>query len=155
MTNPTHREGDLHIARQRIISNRSLLRNADRSGLPQFIQSKPLIAKLWAPPNWYISHAPRISNEDKNADLNQTELIDIVQGRKKPGSEIDELSDVLGETANLGSIEAEDTVNSPVTNGMENSLSHKPRPKIVGKKGAKNDESIQWLGDKVSIYLKI
>jgi len=42
-------EGMLHIARQKIISNKSLLVNSDKSGLPQYIQSKPFIAKMWLP----------------------------------------------------------------------------------------------------------
>lgn len=49
VTNPTMHEGMLHIARQKIISNKSLLVNSDKSGLPQYIQSKPFIAKMWLP----------------------------------------------------------------------------------------------------------
>src|SRR5258706_5497195 len=49
VTNPTMHEGMLHIARQKIISNKSLLVNSDKSGLPQYVQSKPFIAKMWLP----------------------------------------------------------------------------------------------------------
>ena len=49
VTNPTMQEGMLHIARQKIISNKSLLVNSDKSGLPQYIQSKPFVAKVWLP----------------------------------------------------------------------------------------------------------
>ncbi|EPQ59279.1 hypothetical protein GLOTRDRAFT_136195 [Gloeophyllum trabeum ATCC 11539] len=49
VTNPEKREGALHFARQRIISNKSLLEYADSAGLPPFIQSKPFVAKLWQP----------------------------------------------------------------------------------------------------------
>ncbi|TFK55753.1 ribonuclease III [Heliocybe sulcata] len=49
VTNPQKHEGALHHARQRIISNKSLLEYADSAGLPPFIQSKPFVAKLWQP----------------------------------------------------------------------------------------------------------
>ncbi|PVF99771.1 hypothetical protein CPB86DRAFT_756304 [Serendipita vermifera] len=49
VTNPNQHEGILHIARQKIISNKALLVNADKSGLPQYIQAKPFLPKLWVP----------------------------------------------------------------------------------------------------------
>lgn len=69
VTNPTQHEGALHIARQRIISNRSLLKNADRSGLPQYIQSKPFTSKAWLPPNFRVFHPPRpVVSEEVSKD---------------------------------------------------------------------------------------
>ncbi|KIJ70179.1 hypothetical protein HYDPIDRAFT_78543 [Hydnomerulius pinastri MD-312] len=55
VTNPAQHEGALHTARQHIISNRTLMQSADRSGLPQYIQSKPFSYKLWNPPNFVTS----------------------------------------------------------------------------------------------------
>lgn len=54
VANPAQKEGTLHVLRQRIISNRSLLRNASSSGLPQYIQAKPFRFKLWQPPNFSV-----------------------------------------------------------------------------------------------------
>jgi len=58
VTNPTMHEGMLHIARQKIISNKSLLVNSDKSGLPQYIQSKPFIAKMWLPLGYKVVKPP-------------------------------------------------------------------------------------------------
>jgi endoribonuclease Dicer len=42
-----------------------LLKNADRSGLPQYIQSKPFTARVWLPPNFRVFHPPRpVVSED-------------------------------------------------------------------------------------------
>ncbi|KAF8591451.1 ribonuclease III [Ramaria rubella] len=69
VTNPTQHEGALHIARQRIISNRSLLKNADRSGLPQYIQSKPFTSKAWQPPNFRIFRPPKLAIADEEPQV--------------------------------------------------------------------------------------
>ncbi|CCM05650.1 uncharacterized protein FIBRA_07880 [Fibroporia radiculosa] len=49
VTTPHVREGALHMARQKIISNKALLTGANRIGLPPYIQSKPFVAKTWTP----------------------------------------------------------------------------------------------------------
>ena len=54
VTFPSTPEGALHILRQKIISNRSLLRNANRCGLPQYIQSKTFTLKSWSPPGFHV-----------------------------------------------------------------------------------------------------
>ncbi|KDQ07466.1 hypothetical protein BOTBODRAFT_180654 [Botryobasidium botryosum FD-172 SS1] len=86
VTHPSQSEGALHTARQRIISNKYLLRNALECDLPQFIQSKPFTAKLWLPPNFSIAPAPpktstesKKSEEDERTDA-KTEEIDEKMG---------------------------------------------------------------------------
>lgn len=64
VTNPAQHEGALHVARQKIISNKSLLQNAGGTGLPAFIQSKPFTFKLWQPPGFHIIPAPRPPRAD-------------------------------------------------------------------------------------------
>ncbi|KDQ64866.1 hypothetical protein JAAARDRAFT_684703 [Jaapia argillacea MUCL 33604] len=54
VTHPQHKEGSLHALRQRIISNKSLQEDAERAGIPPFIQSKPFVCKLWQPTNFEI-----------------------------------------------------------------------------------------------------
>lgn len=46
---PAAGEGDLHMVRQDIISNKSLLQCATKLNLPTYIQSKPFVTKLWEP----------------------------------------------------------------------------------------------------------
>ncbi|KAG9317557.1 hypothetical protein JVU11DRAFT_1764 [Chiua virens] len=54
VTNPAQHEGALHAARQYIISNKVLMQNAARIGLPEYVQSKPFSHKLWYPPNFAV-----------------------------------------------------------------------------------------------------
>lgn len=46
---PSAREGALHAARQAIISNKALRIGAIEAGLPPYIQSKPIVPKIWKP----------------------------------------------------------------------------------------------------------
>jgi len=80
VTNPTLHEGALHMARQRIISNRSLLKNADRSGLPQYIQSKPFTSRMWRPPNFSIFRHPKpvIAGGETEKGMEMPAEVDIV-----------------------------------------------------------------------------
>ena len=50
VTAPTSEAGELHTARQSIISNRALQEDAARIGLPSYIQHKRFVAKMWQPP---------------------------------------------------------------------------------------------------------
>ena len=47
----------MHVARQKIISNRVLLQNAREADIPQYICSKPFIAKTWLPYNFKTARA--------------------------------------------------------------------------------------------------
>jgi endoribonuclease Dicer len=49
---PGHGEGNLHSARQQIISNKALLFAANTAGLCPYIRGKPFIAKGWMPSNF-------------------------------------------------------------------------------------------------------
>lgn len=60
VTNPSLSEGALHVARQRFISNKSLLLHSTRVGLPEYIQSKVFSYKTWQPPNFYIYTPPKV-----------------------------------------------------------------------------------------------
>ncbi|GJE84689.1 ribonuclease III [Phanerochaete sordida] len=53
VTMPTKREGALNAARSLAVSNRTLHEHAMTAGLTPWIQSKPMVVKLWAP---YILH---------------------------------------------------------------------------------------------------
>ena len=56
-------EGALHVERQKIISNKSLLNHATRVELPSFIQSKVFAYKTWLPPNFRVFVPPKIPKE--------------------------------------------------------------------------------------------
>ena len=49
VTMPAAGEGDLHMVRQDIISNKSLLQCANKLNLPTYIHSKPFVTKVWEP----------------------------------------------------------------------------------------------------------
>ena len=63
VTNPSLSEGSLHIARQKIISNKSLLQNATRIGLPAYIQSKAFAFKSWQPPRFQVYIPPKTQKD--------------------------------------------------------------------------------------------
>ena len=72
VTNPSQNEGALHIARQRIISNKALLHSAVRTGLPSFVQAKPFAVRTWQPPNFSVSSTAFQRSGDP-ADANSEE----------------------------------------------------------------------------------
>jgi endoribonuclease Dicer len=158
VTNPTLHEGALHIARQRIISNRSLLRNADRSGLPQYIQSKPFTSKAWQPPNFKLYRAPRpaipkettAGNEPDADDVNLDSIPEnplfcpenentINSNHADDLPSFEQADDALTNDEGKADLRKEESVKSP----------SKP---LVEKGGKRNidEANVQFLGDKVS-----
>ena len=59
---PAAGEGDLHMVRQDIISNKSLLQCATKLNLPTYIQSKPFVTKLWEPVVQQTTGAQQVSD---------------------------------------------------------------------------------------------
>lgn len=97
VTNPAQHEGALHAARQRIISNKVLMQNADRIGLPQYVQSKPFSHKLWYPPNFTVDPLllsavvdPAGSGDEINvtADMSQDKQDPVSQDEDKNPSNV-------------------------------------------------------------------
>lgn len=82
MTNPSLAEGALHVARQKIISNRSLLFHASRIGMPAFIQAKVFAYKGWHPPNFHIHVPPKIP-KDTEIEVQELEPGEIAQDPKE------------------------------------------------------------------------
>ena len=76
VTNPSLTEGALHISRQKIISNRSLLFHASRIGMPAYIQSKVFTYKSWQPPNFRV-HIPLKASKEKEKEPEELELGEI------------------------------------------------------------------------------
>lgn len=121
VTNPAQHEGALHAARQRIISNKVLMQNADRIGLPQYIQSKPFSHKLWYPPNFTVD------------PLSLSTIADPACS----GDEIDVTADVLQGK--------QDAVSQDEDKGAKNVFKRKKKKKL------RDENVTQWLGDKVSV----
>ncbi|KAL5527188.1 hypothetical protein ACEPAG_5979 [Sanghuangporus baumii] len=146
VTFPTLHEGALHLSRQRIISNRSLLKNANRCGLPQYIQSKPFTPKSWAPQNFILYRPPKARQEDESMDILEQEL---EEGELPPEKNSDaarkETIDMKSSFSNNSVLVVSEE------DGFGKSADDQPETGAQSKKaGKKKQESLttQWLGDK-------
>ncbi|TBU32155.1 hypothetical protein BD311DRAFT_655259 [Dichomitus squalens] len=71
-TMPSGHVGDLHQARQSIISNKVLQEGATRVGVPSYVQHKRFVAKLWQPPLSTANVAEELKTEGGNGDVEMT-----------------------------------------------------------------------------------
>ncbi|TDL29625.1 ribonuclease III [Rickenella mellea] len=142
VTNPSEHEGALHVSRQRIISNRSLLRNADRSGLPQFIQSKPFTTKLWAPPNFEVYRLPRVVVRNDEIPKEEGEIVEL-NAHNDTAAPFGGVTHPDSKTELHG--DAQLPLQPPVLN---DGTSLQDKPSKASKKRSGGDDTVQWLGDK-------
>lgn len=140
VTNPAQNEGALHIARQRIISNKSLLNNASRAGLPSYIQAKPFTFKMWQPPNFEVPAAPHI-NDAENAESPVGQGADSQDSRSARTTFKDESGQ---------DISAADSGTQPPDSIQDYKVlgTHLSRKRLK-KKRQQDEQNSQWLGDKV------
>ena len=173
VANPSLSEGALHVARQKIISNKSLLQNATRIGLPAYIQSKAFAFKSWQPPHFQVHIPPKMQetkdqitsqnidtlNNDSSvldADLDTTQALDGIS------NEVEDIAPVLLEPGELVETASDNIVNSPISptvvppDGEQpqstpeiKGLATKKKPKGKRKKIGSDERTVQWLGDKV------
>ncbi|KAI9448216.1 hypothetical protein H4582DRAFT_2140361 [Lactarius indigo] len=175
VTNPSQHEGALHSARLRIISNRALFFNAENAGLAPYIQAKPLVPKQWCPPNFTVipPPPPKVQeNEsairvDKNgAEMGTADASDIQdvnqeeKGRVSPGPSSKLGLGPSGPDARqiaADSVEARPTAYGDFSaepgrgdiDGVPINEAAKPNTeKLSSKKSKKDDQNVQWLGDK-------
>lgn len=148
---PTQNEGSLHIARQKLISNKSLLENSNLIGLPVYIQAKPFPAKSWQPPNFRLTSRTSKTIVDKSDEEAVTPPV------------------ILGSEMSPDAVEAAVTRTStpcnPHVSGLDLAVVNKTSdvnehdPPFYGKtnkKKARQDEQrSQWLGDKVIHQFKL
>lgn len=140
----------MHVARQRIISNRSLLQRAREADVPQYIQSKPFIPKLWIPYNYRFAKRVRdLVAPDDNPNLGDSQLEEPAAGSQKPGAD-----DALEEGELLASEPQEQDEGQPEPIPQEAAeeaespqIISRPPPPKPRKRG--EDTRVQWLGDKV------
>ncbi|KIJ56735.1 hypothetical protein M422DRAFT_57385 [Sphaerobolus stellatus SS14] len=157
VTNPTLHEGALHIARQRIISNRSLLKNADRSGLPQYIQSKPFTSKAWQPPNFRVFRPPRPVVPDQVTENGEPDTAEKGPEGISQLQDADDTQDTPAPTMNKTAAVSKPDDMTTLTVGEETEKPSRPPNGTEGAPANKpgrrankrhEDPNVQWLGDK-------
>jgi endoribonuclease Dicer len=179
VTNPAQHEGALHSARLRIISNKALFLNAESIGLAPYIQAKQLVPKQWSPPNFTVipppppktGSAPAVSEDSTgrvagadNLKTQGDEREEKEHGRTSPGPR----SGVDPEPGAHSSVELGDSVvhegmsvekgsnDGNIDKGSPPNVTSKPAvEKLPSKKSKKEDQNLQWLGEKVNILIII
>ncbi|KAI0303226.1 hypothetical protein BC826DRAFT_984082 [Russula brevipes] len=152
VANPAQHEGALHSARLRIISNKALFLNAESIGLAPYIQAKPLVPKQWSPPNFTVipPPPPKIGSVlAARGDEREEKEHDRTSPGPCPGVEPE-----LGahSSVELGDSVVHDGMN--VEKGSNDGNIDKgspPKPavgKLPSKKSKKDDQNLQWLGEK-------
>lgn len=117
---PIAREGALHAARQLIISNKALRVGAIEAGLPPYVQSKPVVPKVWKPQIYQTT-----GGDDADSSGSNKVKEDNIDGSGESTEQ------------NLRGSQTENKVNQSVR-------------RSGGKRKRQQDEhAIQWLGDKV------
>lgn len=176
VTNPSQHEGALHSARLRIISNRALFLNAESVGLATYIQAKPLVPKQWCPPNFTVipppppkaqenASATRVDKDngaEREAGVDASETQEVIQEEKDCVSPDLSLRSGIGtsepdavetqECTTHRSFSAEPGPPQGDINRVPINDAGKPRPEKLSssKKSKRDDQNVQWLGDKVN-----
>lgn len=98
------------------------MQSADRIGLPQYIQSKPFIHRLWYPPNFTVDPLSLSTIADPAGSGDEIGVTaDVLQGKQDPASQDEDM-------------------------GAGNVSEKKKKKK---KKKLRDENVTQWLGDKV------
>ncbi|KAF8332689.1 uncharacterized protein EI90DRAFT_3145368 [Cantharellus anzutake] len=153
VTYPTQQEGAMHVARQRIISNRVLLQCAREADVPQFVQSKPLKSRSWLPYNYKVSKfvpptdAPAINKGDDDVEMKELENdpyetndmeIDMLDETEQPN-----VDTTMGSVDDLAAPTADSRPDLNASTEAHNTASASKKPRKRWE-----DPRVQWLGDK-------
>ena len=177
VTNPAQHEGALHSARLRIISNKALFINAESVGLAPYIQAKPLAPRQWSPPNYTVIPPPprKTSTTESGATVNDGGTggetgADILEAQGDERERHDHTSLGVGPDLDSHSVTADGVKSSdsvPHEDLVVEKTSHDsviekgtppegvPKPSVgrpPTKKSKKDDQNVQWLGEKVNVY---
>ena len=139
VTFPSTPEGALHILRQKIISNRSLLRNANRCGLPQYIQSKTFTLKSWSPPGFHV-YQKRKAEPQAEGSAQALEDGELLNDDKAP---VTREKNSVEEDVNIEDRSEEKSL------GMVPAPNKTPTQKLSKRRRQENESNVQWIGDKV------
>ncbi|KAJ3502176.1 hypothetical protein NLJ89_g9005 [Agrocybe chaxingu] len=156
VTNPSLNEGSLHVARQKIISNRSLLFHSTRVGLPAYIQSKVFTYKAWQPPNFRVYIPPKVPKNEETKATDQPQanegdegtenatfnaetahdppLLDVSESLYNEGDEM-----VIGTPLVIDNVLLSDNPNTPVVQSvdMEDSTAEPGAPDPDGNESSR------------------
>lgn len=178
VTNPAQHEGALHSARLRIISNKALFLNAESVGLAPYIQAKPLAPRHWCPQNFTVIHPPSpkpstaegatLMNDDGTVRETGADILEA-QGSEGEKKVLDRTTPGVG--LNLGShsatvdgVKSSDSVvhegtvvernshDGDIDEGAPPDGVPKPSAGRPTKKSKKDDQNVQWLGEKVNFH---
>ncbi|PPQ92348.1 LOW QUALITY PROTEIN: hypothetical protein CVT25_008698 [Psilocybe cyanescens] len=173
VANPSLNEGSLHVARQKIISNKSLLLHSTRVGLPEYIQSKVFPYKTWHPPHFRPFVPPKTPKKSEAARMDESKL-----GGRAEGEDIDlcdaepsndtsqgdngnesaeednpptlpdntELDELIAEPVVAGGSRAPTPTDNAQTAAGSRTSKRKGKPKR--KKAGPDGQRVQYLGDK-------
>jgi endoribonuclease Dicer len=173
VTNPAQHEGALHSARLRIISNKALFVNAEGVGLAPYIQAKPLSPRQWTPPNYTVIPPPppkpfaTESGTTVNDDGTGANILEAQSDEREKhdctspgvGPDLDNHSVTADGIKSSDSVLHEDLViektshdgvideGTPPDGGPKPAVGRPPP-----KKSKKDDQNVQWLGEKVNLY---
>lgn len=177
VTNPAQHEGALHSARLRIISNKALFVNAESVGLAPYIQAKPLAPRQWTPPNYTVipPPPPKTSTTETGATVNDDGTgratgASILEAQGDEQEKHDRTFPGIGPGLNSHSMTANGVKSSDSVLREDlviEKTSHDgvidertppdgvPKPAVgrpTPKKSKKDDQNVQWLGEKVNVY---
>ena len=178
VTNPAQHEGALHSARLRIISNKALFLNAESVGLAPYIQAKPLAPRHWCPPNFTVIQplASKLSTAESATPVNDGGTVresgaDILEAQADEGEKNVHDHTTPGVDLNIGShsvpadgAKSSDSVvhegiavernsrDGDIDEGAPPDGVPKPSAGRPARKPKKDDQNVQWLGEKVNVH---
>jgi endoribonuclease Dicer len=177
VTNPAQHEGALHSARLRIISNKALFVNAESVGLAPYIQAKALAPRQWTPPNYtVIPPPPRKTSTTEGGATADGDGTGRETGADIPEAQGDEREEHVHTSPGVGpDLDSHSVTADGVKSGdsvlhedlVIEKTSHDgvidegtppdgvPKPAVgrpPPKKSKKDDQNVQWLGEKVNVY---
>jgi hypothetical protein len=163
---PQLHEGALHIERQKIISNRNLLRRVGKSEVPQYVQSKPFAAKTWLPFNFVVAQlGPKDTSAQQSNGVcagpqspreaaSGVADLDMVVPEDVPSTEPNSTAHVVGE-ADTNSSHMLPALANPNNNVASTTAQPTtPEKKLPFSAQAKRlaESNVQHLGDKVLFF---
>lgn len=148
----------MHVARQRIISNRSLLQRARESDVPQYILAKPFTPKMWIPYNFKF--AKRVI-EPALADTTPSDArridMPLSFARKRSADEMLEVGELVEAEPAAEDQEGQSAEAPEPTTEQGKAVVHKQISKTTNsskqRRRSWEDTRVQWLGDKVHATL--
>jgi endoribonuclease Dicer len=168
VTNPSQHEGALHSARLRIISNKALFLNAESIGLAPYIQAKPLVPKQWSPPNFTVlpplppkvretgipAHAEDGLRREAGPSTDTCASLGPCHSGDPGVSDLDTSVDGVKAKDHVmheGPDAEKDSQEGEIREGAAPKEAAKPATEgSTPKKSKKDDQNLQWLGDKVN-----